>query len=264
MLKKRVISGCILALAAIGLIWFDEPIPWLTAGVLVWGFLAHREFNAVVTHARVKPLTTIGFIGSGALIVSPHFSDSAPLILTAWIAGSLLYLLLPGDRSQAFIRWAWTLAGVIYVGWFLSFIVALRGLENGMEWVFFAIGVTAASDTSAYFIGSLAGRHKMAPSISPKKSWEGAVGGAVFAAAMALALKALFDMPLGWVEAVILGLATSAVGQAGDLVESLFKRNMAIKDSGHSIPGHGGLLDRMDSVVFAAALVYYYVTIIVL
>ncbi|ADJ25526.1 phosphatidate cytidylyltransferase [Dehalogenimonas lykanthroporepellens BL-DC-9] len=264
MLKKRVISGCVLAVMALVLVWFDEPLPWLTVGVLVWGLLALREFNTVVAQTRAKPMTVIGTIGVGLLLISPHITDSLAPFLAAFTVGSLLYLLKPGDRSQSFIRWGWTMAGVIYVGWLLSFIVALRGLEGGREWVFFLLGVTAASDTFAYFIGRAFGKHKMTPAISPKKSWEGAIGGAVFAATAALALTALFDLPLGWVEAALLGLATSAIGQAGDLVESLFKRNMAVKDSGNSIPGHGGLLDRMDSVVFAAVLVYYYVVFFVI
>ncbi|MDV2989118.1 MAG: phosphatidate cytidylyltransferase [Dehalogenimonas sp.] len=262
-MKKRVISGCVLALLALALIWLDEPLPWLTAGVIFWGVMALREFNQVVGLTKAKPFAVIGTVGTVLFIISPHFDNGLEPLLAAFVAGSLLYLLKPGDRSQAFIRWAWTLAGVIYIGWLLSFIVALRGLDGGREWVFFALGVTAASDTFAYFIGRVFGKHKMAPSISPNKSWEGAVGGAVCAVIMALILKAVFDLPASYLELGLLGLAASAVGQAGDLVESLFKRNMAIKDSGNSIPGHGGFMDRMDSVVFAAVLVYYYVIIFI-
>jgi phosphatidate cytidylyltransferase len=101
----------------------------------------------------------------------------------------------------------------------------------------------------------------MAPSISPGKSWEGALTGAIAAVAIALILKPVLDLPSSYVALGLLGLAASAIGQAGDLIESLFKRNMAVKDSGNSIPGHGGFMDRMDSVVFAAVLVYYYVVL---
>lgn len=263
MLKKRIISGSALALMAIVLIWADGPLPWMTAAVIFWGVMALREFNNVVGQAKARPFAVIGTIGTVLFIISPHFENGLAPLLAAFVAGSLLYLLKPGDRSQAFIRWAWTLAGVIYIGWMLSFIVALRGLEDGREWVLFAVGVTAASDTFAYLIGRACGRHRMAPSISPNKSWEGAFGGAFFALVIALVIKAVFDLPAGYLELGLLGLAASAVGQAGDLVESLFKRNMAIKDSGNSIPGHGGFLDRMDSVVFASVLVFYYVTVII-
>ena len=176
---------------------------------------------------------------------------------------SLLYLLKPGDRSQAFIRWAWTLAGVIYVGWLLSFLVALRNLDGGRDWVLFAVGVTVASDSFAYFIGRSFGKHKLAPTISPAKSWEGAIAGVIAAGVIAIILKAVFDLPSSYFALALLGVFASVVGQAGDLVESLFKRNMAVKDSSHAIPGHGGLLDRMDSVVFAVMAVYYYVVIFV-
>lgn len=262
-MRKRVISGCVLAVMALVLVWFDEPLPWLTAGVIFWGIMALREFNQVVSLTKAKPFAVIGTLGTVLLIINPHFGDGLEPVLAAFVAGSLLYLLKPGDRSQAFIRWAWTLAGVIYIGWLLSFIVALRGLDSGREWVFFALGVTAASDTFAYFVGRAFGKHKMAPSISPNKSWEGAIGGAFFAVVMALVLKVVCDLPAGYLELGILGAAASAIGQAGDLVESLFKRNMAIKDSGNSIPGHGGFLDRMDSMVFAAVLIYYYVIIFI-
>ncbi|APV44997.1 phosphatidate cytidylyltransferase [Dehalogenimonas formicexedens] len=263
MLKTRLISGFILGLAALLAVWFDQPIPWLTIGAAIWGVLALREFNRVVTQVKAAPFAVIGSIAVILLIVSPHFENSLTPILTGFAALSLLYLLKPGERSKRFIQWTWTLAGVIYVGLLLSFLVALRGLDNGRDWVLFALGVTVASDSFAYFIGRSFGRHKMAPTISPAKSWEGAAAGLIAAAAVGLALKAVFDLPSGFITIGILSVFASIVGQAGDLVESLFKRNMAVKDSSQAIPGHGGLLDRMDSVVFAVIAVYYYVIIFV-
>ncbi len=264
MLKKRLISGIILGAAALLAVWFDEPLPWLTIAVAAWGLFALREFNRVVTQIKSAPFGLIGSVAVVAFIASPHFENSLPPLLTGFAALSLLYLLKPGDRSQAFIRWAWTLAGVIYVGLLLSFLVALRGLDGGREWLILALGVTVASDSFAYFIGRAVGKHKMAPSISPAKSWEGAVAGAVAAVIIAVALKPVLDLPSSYVALGLLGLFASVVGQAGDLVESLFKRNMAVKDSGTAIPGHGGFLDRMDSVVFAVIAVYYYVVVFVL
>ncbi|AKG53034.1 phosphatidate cytidylyltransferase [Dehalogenimonas sp. WBC-2] len=263
MLRQRLISGCILAFLVLLVIWFDEPLPWLTVGVAWWGVMALREFNHVVAQVKAKPFIVLGTIATVLFIISPHFENSLQPLLTGFAVLSLLYLLKPGDRSQAFIRWAWTLAGAIYIGWLLSFIVALRGLEGGREWVIFAIGVTAASDSFAYLIGRVTGKHKMAPSISPGKSWEGAAAGAIFAVITALVLKPLLDLPTSYFALGLLGLAASAIGQAGDLIESLFKRNMAVKDSGNSIPGHGGYMDRMDSIIFAVVAVYYYVIVFV-
>ena len=263
MLRTRLISGTILGAAVLLAVWFDKPLPWLTVAAAIWGVLALREFNRVVTQVKAAPFGVIGSVAVVLFIVSPHFENSLPPLLTGFAALSLLYLLKPGDRSQAFIRWAWTLAGVIYVGWLLSFLVALRNLDGGRDWVLFAVGVTVASDSFAYFIGRSFGKHKLAPTISPAKSWEGAIAGVIAAGVIAIILKAVFDLPSSYFALALLGIFASVVGQAGDLVESLFKRNMAVKDSSHAIPGHGGLLDRMDSVVFAVMAVYYYVVIFV-
>jgi len=263
LLKKRFISAAILAPLAFLVIWFDEPLPWLTVGVAVWGMFAIREFDRVVAQVKAPPFTAVGTFAVVLFIASPHIEGSLPPLLTGFAVISLLYLLKPGDRSQAFIRWAWTLAGVIYIGWLLSFAVALRGLDGGREWLLLALGVTVVSDSAAFFIGRATGRHKMAPSISPGKSWEGAFGGVFAGIVIALVLKPVLGLTLGYLEIGLLGLAVSVIGQAGDLVESLFKRNMAVKDSGNSIPGHGGFLDRMDSVVFAIIAVYYYVVVFV-
>ena len=102
------------------------------------------------------------------------------------------------------------------------------------------------------------GRHRLAPSISPGKTWEGAIAGAVAAIAVSIIVVILFGLPLGYGQAIALGLLVSVLGQLGDLVESLLKRNMGVKESGRLMPGHGGLLDRMDSVVFAGVTVYYF------
>lgn len=196
-------------------------------------------------------------------IIKPHFDLNllTPLLLTFAVTLSLVCLLVRTPKEQAFNSWAWTMAGILYTGWLLSYLVALRGLPEGRNWVFLAFFATFASDTTAFLVGRTWGRSRLAPSISPAKTWEGAVAG-VFGA---IIISWLFTLPtplklnLTYWQAIILGLLVSVFGQLGDLVESLFKRNMGVKDSGRLIPGHGGVLDRMDSVVFAGVLVYYYV-----
>ena len=166
------------------------------------------------------------------------------------------------------MSWVWTIAGILYVGWLLSHLVALRGLDDvrtvldeGQNWVFFALFTTFASDTTAFFAGIALGKHHLASSISPSKTWEGVIAGVFGAIIVSLLftlrtpLQAPFDY---WWQAIILGLLVSVFGQLGDLVESLLKRNMGVKESGRLIPGHGGILDRMDSVIFAGIVVYYY------
>ena len=135
--------------------------------------------------------------------------------------------------------------------------MALRGLDDGRNWVFLALATTFASDTTAFFVGRALGRHKLAPAISPGKTWEGAIAGVIAAIIVSLFFTRL--LPISYVQALTLGLLVSIFGQLGDLVESLLKRNMGVKDSGKLFPGHGGALDRLDSVVFASVVVYYYV-----
>ena len=170
-------------------------------------------------------------------------------------------LLRRAQEEKAFIGWAWTVAGILYLGWLLSHLVALRDLDGGRNWVFLALFVTFASDTMAFITGRTLGRHRLAPNISPGKTWEGTIGGVLGAifASLFFTLPTPLHTDLNWIQAVLLGLLISIFGQLGDLVESLFKRNMGVKDSGKLIPGHGGVLDRMDSVVFAGIVVYYYV-----
>jgi len=177
----------------------------------------------------------------------------------------LIWLVLRQRVEGAFTGWAWMVAGFLYVGWMLSFLVALR-LEAGRNWMFFALFTTFSSDTAAYFVGRVLGRHRLAPQISPHKSWEGAIGGLLGAALMSLlfTLSTPLQITLSIGQGIVLALLVSVFGQIGDLAESLLKRNTGVKESGNSIPGHGGFLDRMDSVVFAGVVVYLYYSFLVL
>ncbi|MBM3932862.1 MAG: phosphatidate cytidylyltransferase [SAR202 cluster bacterium] len=152
-----------------------------------------------------------------------------------------------------------TVGAVLYVGGTLAHAPLLRGLDQGMEWVFFLIAVTFATDTAAFFVGRAIGRHKMAPKISPGKTWEGTFGG--FAGAVLAAVAAMYalDLQVPALSAVALGAVMGVWGQLGDLAESRLKRITGVKDSGRIMPGHGGVLDRLDSIVFNLVVVYYFV-----
>jgi phosphatidate cytidylyltransferase len=181
---------------------------------------------------------------------------------------SLICLLLRPSREEAFRDWAWTIVGALYVGWMLSYWLSLRGLENGSNWVYLAMLTTFANDTGAYFVGRARGKHKLAPTISPSKTWEGAIGGltsAILASIVIATVLKLISLKLGtpfafqyW-QIILLGFLVSLFAQLGDLVESLLKRNTGVKESGNLLPGHGGILDRFDSLIFVGAVVYYYV-----
>jgi phosphatidate cytidylyltransferase len=259
MLKKRVITGLWGIPLLIAAIWFDQPLPWFTVLVAIWGILAAFEFYKIVAEVKVPPLIYFGLIWTLLFILSPHFNYSftIPLLLTSAVVLSLTWLLLRRQKEGAFIGWAWTIAGILYMGWLLSHLVALRGLDDGRNWVFLALIATFGSDTAAFFAGRALGKHKLAPNISPGKTWEGTIAG--FLGAIIVSLLFTMLLPLGYGQAILLGFLISLFGQLGDLIESLLKRNMGVKDSGRLLPGHGGALDRIDSVVFAGVVVYYYV-----
>ncbi|MCK5577803.1 MAG: phosphatidate cytidylyltransferase [Dehalococcoidales bacterium] len=266
MLKKRVITALVLIPLMVAAVWFDQPLPWLAIFVSVWGVLAALEFYRIVASSgsRVSPLTGIGLAWTLFFILSPLFDYAYlnEILLTSAVVLPLLWLLSRRQQEGAFLSWAWTLAGIFYVGWLLGHFVALRELEFGREWVLLALFITFASDSAAYFVGRAWGRHRLAPAISPKKTREGALGGVLAAIAAGPLLVLILDLPISYAGVIPLALAISILGQAGDLIESLFKRNMGVKESGNTLPGHGGFLDRMDSVVFAGVAVYYYVVLL--
>jgi phosphatidate cytidylyltransferase len=271
MLKKRVVTALWIIPPLLAAVWFDQPLPWFTIFVAIWGVVAVFEFYTLVAASKVSPLTYFGLIWTLLFIISrdsdvlsilkPHFDLNlvTPLLLTSALLLSLIWLILR-VQEKTFTGWAWTIAGILYVGWLLSYPVALRDLDDGRNWVFFALFTTFASDTAAFLAGSALGKNKLAPHISPAKTWEGAISGIIGAIIVSLVfiLPTPLTLPLNWGQAILLGLLASIFGQLGDLVESLFKRNMVAKDSGRLIPGHGGFLDRMDSIVFAGIVVYYY------
>jgi phosphatidate cytidylyltransferase len=267
MLKQRVLTAVCLLPVLIAAVWFDEPLPWMTILVAIWGGLAVLEFYKIVstTNSRVVPLTTFGVICTIAFIFSPHFDYEylVPLLLTAAIMLPPVWLIFRRNKENAFLSWIWTLAGILYIGWLLSHYVALRELDMGREWVFYALFATFASDTFAYFIGRAWGKHQLSPAISPKKTHEGALGGILGSIIVSLLMVWLCNLPIDYGFAILLAIAVSIFGQIGDLFESLFKRNMGIKDSSNVLPGHGGFLDRIDSIVFAGVIVYYYVVLFV-
>ncbi len=275
MLKQRIITsiwGIALLTAAI---WFDKPLPWFTVLMVVWGTAAVFAFYKLAIAAQAPVLVPFGLAWTALFIVSRDARllsvlgssiDSelvTALLLSLLVIAPLVYLLSRANKERAFAGWAWTSAGILYIGWLLSHFVGLRGLPDGRNWVFLALFATFASDTFAFFVGRTWGKNRLAPHISPKKTWEGSVGGALSAAltGVLFTLPTPLQLPLTIWPAALLGLAVSVFGQLGDLAESLLKRNAGAKDSGTIIPGHGGALDRMDSVIFAGVVVYYFVVL---
>ncbi len=261
MLRKRVITSIVGLLLLVAAVWFERPLPWFTVFVAVWGLVALYEFYRLVGVTGLVSLAAFGLVWTALFIVSPHstYPYAVPVLLAAGIVLSLVLLVLRPGGDKAFLGWAWMMTGVLYVGWLLSFSVALR-LEAGRSWTFLALFATFGSDTAAFFLGRALGRRPLAPSISPHKTWEGAIGGVLGAVAVSLlfTLPSPLQLPLHYGQAALVGVLISVFGQFGDLAESLLKRSVGAKESGRLVPGHGGFLDRMDSVVFAGVVVYLY------
>lgn len=152
--------------------------------------------------------------------------------------------------------------GILYVSVLASHIILIRGLSFGKEWVFFLLAVIFAGDTGAYYTGRALGKHKLSPTISPGKTMEGCVGGLLANVLGALAVRSLMLPHLKLSHTLILSIAMGIVGQIGDLCESMVKRAAQLKDSGKILPGHGGMLDRIDGLLFAAPLAYYYISVL--
>ncbi len=200
MLKKRLITALLIIPLLVAAVWFNKPLPWFTIFVAIWGVLAVLEFYRMGATSKVLPLTGFGLIWTLMFILSrnsdllstlePHIDLNllTPLLLTSAVILPLIWLVLGRQKEEAFTSWAWTMAGILYVGWLLSHFVALRDLDLGREWVFFALITTFASDSTAFFIGKAWGRHHLAPHISPKKTREGAVAGILGAIMVSLLL----------------------------------------------------------------------------
>ncbi len=213
--------------------------------------LCYYEYAEIVAAYGIGKPGPLGYAAGLALLLVPR----EPEFLITLAALFALCLALPaGDLAKGLPRAAALLFGVVYI--FGSWRVAILLWERGRWWLLFALLLNWIGDSAAYYIGRRLGRHKMAPRISPNKSWEGAaaslVASAVFAA---LYLPRLIPaVTLG--PAIVLGVAGNVAGQVGDLAESALKRGAGVKDSGTMLPGHGGWLDRVDSVLFAMPVIY--------
>jgi phosphatidate cytidylyltransferase len=152
--------------------------------------------------------------------------------------------------------------GVLYIGLSLSYLLLIRALPDGALLIFFVVLVTWAADTGAYIAGKSVGRHPLAPVVSPKKTYEGLAGGILLACLGAVMARSWFLPAFSLVDCLVLGVLLTLAGLIGDLAESAMKRRTGFKDSGALIPGHGGMLDRLDSLLFTGPAFYYYVAIV--
>jgi len=246
-----------------GAIRYLPPIAF-TGVVALAGCVCLMELYRLCFPASSRPLAVgVGLLGCAGLIVGPHHPALvATGLLVAVIAVLSIPLLVEVPLLESFRQGAIVLTGMLYVGLTLSYLVLVRLLPEGELLLFFLLLVTWAADTAAYYVGTLYGQRALAPRISPKKTVEGLAGGLVGATVVAYAARWTFVPEFSNLDTLVLALFLTLAGLWGDLVESAIKRGVGVKDSGDLLPGHGGMLDRLDSLLFTAPAFYYYVTFV--
>jgi len=209
------------------------------------------------SHLLEQRLTALTGACVAPLLVIDHSGLLIPLLTGTFLFLSLLFLFRFKTLENIHHQLSWLLFGFFYLPLLLGHLVPLRLLDQGQRWIFLTLMIIMSCDTFAYFVGSKIGKRKLYPSVSPNKSVEGAIGGLLGSVFAVLLARYTFMPVIGLVDGVLIGLLLGTAGQLGDLFESLLKRACQVKDSGNIIPGHGGLLDRLDSLLFAFPLAYY-------
>lgn len=262
-LAQRLLTAAVLVPLILYLL-YGEPTKM---GFLVLVFFAVAMAGYELMHMAIpysRPLRIYGMVATLALFATVYFGRDSGAILTALIAvvigGLLSGLLLPQPLAQASARMGWLIAGPIYVGMMLATVPILHLLPHGGSWVVLSMTFAWFGDTGGYFAGRFFGRTKLYPVVSPKKTVEGSIGGLAGSVIGALAAHFWYLRDLPLLDGVALALVAGAFGQMGDLCESLLKRSTGVKDSGSILPGHGGLLDRIDALIFAAPITWIYAT----
>ncbi len=253
----RLISAAVLLPVVAFVVFAGGPL--FTAATVIATLLAGYELFSLMKDRGHRPFLGLGL----ATIVLLAVDDSIPLrgthqgLLAAAVIASLLWPLAQRQRAGSLENWALTVAGSVYIGGLAAHMVMLRALPGGLWLTAIAMLGTWFTDSGAYIAGKRFGRNRLAPRISPKKTWEGAIGGGIAGTLVTVFLASyLLGMPT--LLALALGILLAAAAVLGDLIESWIKRQLGAKDSGKTIPGHGGMLDRIDSLLLAGVVVYYF------
>ncbi len=255
MLSARVLSACVL-LPLVGLLVWLGGYP-LAAALALVAVLACNEVLGLVQSLGATPVRPVVLVAAVLLIADAVWPQAG---LLQWIALGLPLILLSieiihHNRAGSALSWAVGVAAPLYVAYALGFFVRLRGAEQGLWWLTMSLVGTWVSDSGAYLVGVRCGKRRLAASISPKKTWEGVWGG-ILGALVFVVPFAMLVLGLVWWAAVLVALALVVSATIGDLAESVLKRQANAKDSSNLIPGHGGMLDRIDSLLFVVPVMY--------
>ena len=246
--KGGVLFTILISIAALVALWeyyrlvFDSKATPLSQIILLWGY--GINFAIVWSTFLVGPDLSVCIIGLNLLVVA------------------LISLFQFKTDQTVLERVVKELQGIIYIPVLLSFLILVRESSSGMIWTFVLLAVIFAGDTSAYYVGSYFGRHKLSPAVSPGKTIEGSTGGLAANLVIGSVAKTFFLSELPWGLSLLFFLAVGIAGQVGDLFESELKRSSNIKDSGGILPGHGGILDRIDALLFASPVAYIFIRFI--
>ncbi|MGE4285556.1 MAG: phosphatidate cytidylyltransferase [Phycisphaerae bacterium] len=284
MVKQRIIFGLIMGSLAIFLCWLDNVLVFRAAGWeirgIIWSLIVEvllivsvKEFIALARDKGARVFPFAAYTGASLLALGyflrqfwvffpfPCSLEEMHLVISivAVLSTMSLSFLTQGrnhGNEGTILNCGATILTVMYLGFLTSFFLAIR-LNHGIFALILFISVVKLCDVGAYTFGKLFGKHKFAPIISPKKTWEGLAGGALFSAIAGASMSAGFHI-MDWKLGAVFGIVFAFIGQYGDLMESMLKRDAGIKDSGHKLPGFGGILDIVDSLVFSAPFAYLF------
>ena len=265
-------TRALVALVAVPILAFAiyQPRHYILWGIVfVASGLAMREFFAMIIQCKIDRAVSlvIGLVVCAAFYWLPErFHPGTVVLVITCIAPMLYYVFRFGDMDTVARRASYTITGVIYGGLLLTFLALIKRHfgPSGPGMLILVLATAWLSDTGGYFAGKYLGKRKLYPAVSPNKTWAGSIGGVLAAGAGGAGIKLIPQIELlhvPWFDVMFLAVVGSVIGQVGDLCESLLKRSAGVKDSGQLLPGHGGLLDRVDAVLFIAPFVYVYVII---
>lgn len=244
--------------------------PFLLFALFI-GLVSFFEFSKMLSRRKFFPNLFVGFVSISLIIFNSYYRFISFELLFLSIIPVLLLFELFRRSESAIANLGTSLLGIFYIGLFSSALVLIREYYNDSFFLYdqggyliIAVLVTIwVCDSAAYFIGSATGKHKILPRVSPHKSWEGAIAGFVFSIITMIIAQIVVLNFLSMQDAVVIGFIVGVFGQAGDFVESLIKRDANVKDSSSLIPGHGGIFDRFDSLLFSAPIIYLYMELII-
>lgn len=261
-LAQRLLSAGVLAPLLIAAIFAEDPRMFVGVAVAA-SCIASLELGRMVGFGSRAIALTLATLSGLVTLAVASLHDASPLlgvIGSAMMLGLTANLLMPTGPYPSTIAMPWSLAGWVYIALPLGLLARLRQLPDGSEWILFTMLVTWLGDTGAYFVGRLVGKRPLFSSVSPNKTWEGALGGLLGSLSAVGVAQLVFFASLPLMQAIGLALVAGTMSQLGDLSESLLKRSVGAKDSGTLLPGHGGMLDRIDGLLFSAPTVWAHLT----